>query len=129
MLVKKNGEVASFKNSTGEVTNAIPNHTNMDKMKILVRNAGTPEGMNLLSADKPSNSILTMPPPSASALSTRSNATVNPSIAVPNLPANILADRHTESVVNNLNTSLLNSNNPSVKASTAATAGTMAGGS
>ena len=57
MLVKKNGEVANFKNNQGEITNAIPEHTDMQKMTTLVRNAGTPEGIKLLNEKTPSNAV------------------------------------------------------------------------
>jgi thiol-disulfide isomerase/thioredoxin len=66
MLVKQSGEVASFKNNSGEVTNAIPDHTNEQKMMSLVRTGGTDKGLNIMNeaevvdtgATEPKNSIL-----------------------------------------------------------------------
>ena len=122
MLVKKNGEVASFKNSAGEVSNAIPNHTDVNKMKILVPNAGTPEGMKLLSSTSPSNAVLTMPPPTipsplTQTVQAQSNAAADPSVTVPNLPPNILADRYSPSTVSALNSSLQTTKNTALQAS------------
>lgn len=48
MLVKQSGEVTAFKNNAGEVTNAIPDHTNEDKMLSIVKNGGTAAGMNAM---------------------------------------------------------------------------------
>lgn len=48
LLVKPNGDIQSFKNSSGEKTNAIPNYTDVNKMKVIVRNAGKPEGVSAL---------------------------------------------------------------------------------
>ena len=53
MLIKKNGKAALFKDKTGEVTNAIPEHNDINKMMTIVRSAGTPEGMSLLTGQSP----------------------------------------------------------------------------
>lgn len=49
LLVDSAGNAMNFKQPSGEISNAVPEHTNMTKMTALVRTAGTPEGMNLLS--------------------------------------------------------------------------------
>jgi thiol-disulfide isomerase/thioredoxin len=103
MLIDKDGKPTSFKNNNGEVSNAIPDHTDINKMSILVRNAGKPEGVALLK-DSP--------------LSKASNATVNTNTPTPFIPKNILADRLSESSVNKLNTNLINSSNSLINAST-----------
>lgn len=48
MLVKKNGKVQKFKTESGELTNAVPDHTNLNKMKLIVRNAGKSEAQGLV---------------------------------------------------------------------------------
>ena len=48
MLIKKNGEATTFKDKDGEVTNASPEHNDLNKMMTIVRSAGTPEGIKLL---------------------------------------------------------------------------------
>lgn len=100
MLIDKNGKPTNFKNSNGQVSNAIPDHTDINKMTILVRNAGKPEGID--------------------ALSKASNATINTDTPVPTIPKNILADRLSESSVNRLNANLMNSSNSLVNESTKA---------
>jgi len=66
MLIKKNGEATMFKNKDGEVTNAIPEHNDLNKMMTIVRSAGTPEGIKLLSGEQPNtaatiNNLNTVP--------------------------------------------------------------------
>ena len=50
LLVDSAGNAMNFKQPSGEVTNSVPDHTNMSKMTALVRTAGTPEGINLLNS-------------------------------------------------------------------------------
>lgn len=78
MLVKQNGEAVSFKEPTGEVTNAIPDYKNMSNMSSIVRNAGTPKGLTMIS-------------PSSSTED----------------PRNIVSDRLPSNQINNLNTVLM----------------------
>jgi thiol-disulfide isomerase/thioredoxin len=128
MLVKKNGEVASFKNNQGEITNAIPEHTDMQKMTTLVRNAGTPEGIKLLNEKTPSNAVLSMEtaPSNTIPINTiqeASNKTIQPTTNVPTIPKNILANRIPETKVNQLNTNLVSTQNKSLKEATAPVVG------
>jgi len=121
MLVKKDGSAVSFKNSQGMITNAIPDHTNMNQMKTLIRTAGTPQGQSLLQAtkvNKPNNNILSMKPLSPVPMNTTSNnpvqsasETVEEPISTnqSSTPPNIIADRLSEPTVNHLNTALANS--------------------
>ena len=53
MLVKKNGEATTFQTKDGSVSNAIPDHTNMTNMKAIVKNMGTPQGVNLINNPNP----------------------------------------------------------------------------
>jgi thiol-disulfide isomerase/thioredoxin len=117
MLVKKSGEVATFKTPEGEVTNAIPEHTNMQKMTSLVRTAGTEEGLNLLSGKEPSNAILNIK--KTNTIQAQSNAAVNPETPVPSIPKNIVADRLPSNSVTALNTNLVETKNTSLKNATA----------
>lgn len=50
LLVDSAGNAMNFRQPSGEVTNNVPEHTNMNKMTALVRTAGTPEGINLLNS-------------------------------------------------------------------------------
>jgi thiol-disulfide isomerase/thioredoxin len=115
MLVDKSGNVESFKTEDGQVTNAIPDHTNVQKMTALVRTAGRKEGLNALEESKEPATISVQPP----SISNLSNATVNPSIATPEIPKNILADRLSESSVQKLNANLVRSSNSLLKEATA----------
>lgn len=129
MLVKKNGEATAFKKSSGEVTNAIPDHTNVNKMKLIVRNAGTPEGQALLNQGGPrtNEEIVNMKPLSTYEV-TQQNVVAGE--ASTNLPHNILADRMETAVVNRQNTMLANSKQPELKGAVApAVGGRQAGGS
>jgi thiol-disulfide isomerase/thioredoxin len=119
MLVDKTGKVESFKTEDGQVTNAIPDHTNVQKMTALVRTAGRKEGLDVMEASKMQNEnpeTISMDPPS---LGNLSNATVNPSVATPEIPKNILADRLSESSVQRLNANLVKSSNSLLKEATA----------
>lgn len=109
MLVKKSGEVATFQNEDGESTNAIPDHTDMNKMAIIVRNAGKEKALSLMenSAEE------------RTALQAQSNQAVNPAAPVPKIPKNILADRLTPESVNRLNQNLINASSSLLKEATA----------
>lgn len=114
LLVDKEGNASNFKTDSGEVTNAVPDHTNMTKMQTLVRNAGTPQGLALLKKDGVANSVISMSPP----------GTGNVSNVVPNqqlvaTPKNILADRLSAKNVANQNISLMNSASASLREATA----------
>jgi thiol-disulfide isomerase/thioredoxin len=129
MLVKKNGEATAFKKSSGEVTNAIPDHTDVNKMKIIVRNAGTPEGQALLTQGGPrtNEDIMNMKPLSTYTVSERNVIAGEPST---NIPRNILADRLDSGVVATQNTVLANSKQATLKGAVApAIGGRQAGGS
>ena len=114
MLVKNSGEVTNFKTESGQVTNAIPDYNDKEKMTALVRTAGRPEASSLLE-----NSTISMAPPSQASMSTSlseaSNATVNPETPTPSIPKNIVADRLSESTVKSLNNTLINSSNSLVR--------------
>ena len=44
LLIGKNGKAVNFKNQAGAESEAVPDHGNMENMRAIVRNAGTPEG-------------------------------------------------------------------------------------
>jgi len=114
MLVKKNGEVAKFKDENGEITTAIPNHKDLNQMKVLVRNAGTPEAEQLLETEKVNNSVLKMEPLSpVSGVSTMGTTSIptTPNTPRSNMPNSIVSDRLSSSTVNQLNSVLVNSSN------------------
>ena len=124
MLVKKNGEVASFKNEAGEVTNAIPDHTNMTKMATIVRNVGKNEGVEVLEEatnnKSKKNSVISINTPSIQEMS---NKAASPYEAVPNIPENIVADRMSPKTVETLNNNLVNASNSLLTNSTKAVQG------
>jgi hypothetical protein len=114
MLVDKNGNASKFKNDNGDITNAIPDHTNMVKMQTLVRNAGTPQGISLLRNNRTANSIISMAP-----LGTGNVSDVTPNQPLFNTPKNILADRLSAKNVSNQNSALINSGSASLREATA----------
>lgn len=107
MLVEKSGKVASFKNENGEVTNAIPDHANMENMTAIVRNAGKKEGVALLNKEKTENEVLSVQPLNAKNASVEAKA-----------PNNIVADRFSSESVSKLNSNLVNSQNALLKEAT-----------
>jgi thiol-disulfide isomerase/thioredoxin len=114
LLVDKNGNALKFKSDSGEITNAIPDHTNMTKMETLVRNAGTPQGLSLLRNNRTANSVLSMSPPGSTNVSE-----VAPNEPLFNTPKNILADRLSSKTVRGQNSALLNSGSSSLREATA----------
>ncbi len=102
MLIDKNGKSTLFKDKEGEVSNTIPEYTDMTKMATLVRNAGTPEGQTLLTSEPQATVTPNVKPLSG-------NTSGNTSI---------VADRLSANQVNTLNTQMTNSSNPKVAAAT-----------
>ena len=122
MLVKKNGKVQSFKNKSGEVTNAIPDHTNMNNMSLIVKNAGKEEAVNALEASQ-NMSVAT---PSIQKLSENknnkinnaaNNFIINEEVEI-NTPDNIVADRLSEETVETLNNNLVKASNANISQTT-----------
>lgn len=118
LLVDKNGTASNFKTDSGEVTNAVPDHTNMTKMETLVRNAGTPQGLALLKKSGVANSVISMSPPGTGNVSE-----VAPNQPLVATPKNILADRLSAKNVAHQNISLMNSASASLREATAPVAG------
>lgn len=116
MLINKDGTPATFKNNEGKTTNVIPEHTDMVKMTTLVRNAGTPQGLNLINGSEVANSIQEMSEPSLGNLSHPSGANA-PNLSG-SIPKNIVADRLSPSNVAHLNEVLVNSKNTLLKEAT-----------
>jgi thiol-disulfide isomerase/thioredoxin len=116
MLIKPDGTPVTFKNKEGSNTNVIPEHTNMVKMTTLVRNAGTPQGMNLL--EETVNEIEEISP-----LGTQNSpftgASNEPPAQVENgTPKNIVADRLSRENISRLNANLVASKNALLKEAT-----------
>lgn len=120
VLINKDGTPVQFKNQEGEITNVIPDHTDMLKMKTLVRNAGTPEGLTIVNGTEPANTIQTMSAPSASNYNTTAlTAPLAPSApSSTQVPRNIIADRLSAENIARLNQTLLNSKNTLLKEAT-----------
>ena len=125
LLVKESGEVASFKKPNGEVTNAIPNHTDMQQMTAIVKNVGTANGQSLLdsaeNAENPAavaeNSVFLensiAPENSFEVAENQVNVTTA------GIPKNILADRLSPENVSRLNSALVRSSNSLLREATA----------
>lgn len=131
ILVNNDGKVQSFKKKSGEVTNVIPDHTNMNNMSLIVRNAGKNKAINALEASQ-NMSVAT---PSAQPMSgNNNNNPVNPNNSSNNnntnevnvveeevdltTPENIVADRLSEETVETLNKNLVNASNANIKKTT-----------
>lgn len=106
MLIDKNGNSTLFKDKHGNVSNTVPEYTDMSKMTTLVRNAGTPQGQTLLTISKSEESVV---------------PNVKPLSGTPNVEKNIVADRLSVEQVSNLNTQMANSSNPTVANATKTT--------
>lgn len=122
MLVKKNGKVQSFKNNSGEVTNAIPDHTNMNNMSLIVKNAGKEEAVNVMEGSQ----NMSVDTPSIQKLSENkkniinnaaNNFTINNEVEI-NTPDNIIADRLSEETVETLNNNLVKASNANISQTT-----------
>ena len=50
LLIGEDGKAVNFKGDAAAVSQAVPNHGDMDTMRSIVRNAGTPEGKNILNS-------------------------------------------------------------------------------
>lgn len=137
LLVKESGEVASFKKPSGEVTNAIPNHTDMQQMTAIVKNAGTANGQTLLeNAEEVGSAVNTVG--SGNSVITGNSGAVEPvelsgnsvvagntanvnsaNLSTAGIPKNILADRLSPENVNRLNSALVRSSNSLLREATA----------
>lgn len=146
LLVKPSGEVTKFQDSQGEVKNTIPDYTNMNNMKAIVKNVGTPEGEAALNAStlpiNPEEILTPAPSPMASPIPSTKGVSVSASTknmknvdlpvnttATPvrvsqskettgTLPNTILADRLSAQTVQSLNTQMVNSKNALLKQAT-----------
>jgi thiol-disulfide isomerase/thioredoxin len=121
MLVKKNGEVQSFKNKSGEVTNAIPDHTNMNNMSLIVKNAGKEEAVNVLEESQ----NMSVGTPSVQTLSQNNKGNsdniyevANDDVGLEKTPKNIVADRLSEETVETLNNTLVKASNANISQTT-----------
>jgi thiol-disulfide isomerase/thioredoxin len=112
LLVKQSGEVASFKNDQGEITNAIPEHTDMQKMTAIVKNVGTNAGQNALA----SSEVVTPYVSSSEVIANESVVTPDENTSI---PKNIIADRLSANHVNTLNRTLVRSADQLLKQATA----------
>jgi hypothetical protein len=124
LLVKESGEVTSFKKSNGEVTNAVPNHTDMQQMTAIVKNAGTANGTALLeSAENPAevaaNSVYAENGGLTGNTVELAGNTADGNLTTAGIPKNIVADRLSPENVNRLNSALVRSSNSLLREATA----------
>ena len=111
MLIGKNGQAINFKDSSGAESQAIPDHGNMESMRAIVRNVGTPQGQTILEENSsltpnefnrspearspPSNlthkelSLTQLLPQPVETQEKRSG----PSVSVPNIAADVVSSR------------------------------------
>jgi len=111
LLIGEDGKAVNFKGDAAAVSQAVPNHGDMDTMRSIVRNAGTPEGKNILNssviepaafAESPKN-ILTVasqpmtslpasiPEPDAKHTLPQTVRRFGPTISVPNIAADVVS--------------------------------------
>ncbi len=57
LLIKNNKEPVSFQKENGEVTNVLPVHNDTQTMTAIVKNAGTPEGLNMVGSTNKSSPV------------------------------------------------------------------------
>ncbi len=119
LLVKESGEVASFKKPSGEVTNAIPNHTDMQQMTAIVKNAGTANGQTLLENAEEVGSAGNTGAVEPVELAENSATGNTANLTTAGIPKNILADRLSPENVNRLNSALVRSSNSLLREATA----------
>jgi len=50
LLIGEDGKAVNFKGDAAAVSQAVPNHGDMDTMRSIVRNAGTPQGKSILNS-------------------------------------------------------------------------------
>lgn len=103
LLIGENGKAVNFK-APGPLTSesqSIPDHTNMETMRAIVRNAGTPEGSQILNESEANESeanqsINTVASIGPSLNESRVNGSVNtvasigPSVSPPNIAADVI---------------------------------------
>lgn len=78
LLIKNNKEPVSFQKENGEVTNVLPVHNDTQTMTAIVKNAGTPEGLNMVGSTNKSSpvkeDVLTTQMPKVNSSSNRVNS-------------------------------------------------------
>lgn len=83
MLIGKNGKAVNFKSQDGVESQEVPNHSDMETMTAIVRNAGTEAGENMMSASANVNATAT----ANTSANTSANASANASANVNAKPA------------------------------------------
>jgi len=144
MLVNSAGTAVNFEDKNGNSTAVVPEYTNLNKMKSLVRTAGTPQGIATLNSMAPNSVVLNTKTAKNNGNTTSSvtleevfesipneptsmtmeppslnSITTAPSLPVASAPSNIVADRLNGTTVSAQNSTLQNSAYPTVKSLTA----------
>lgn len=102
LLIGKNGKAVNFKNQAGAESEAVPDHGNMENMRAIVRNAGTPEGEAALENHSTVSATATATAPSLQQQQQQELAeveeptlnqitSVGPSRAPPNIAADVVS--------------------------------------
>ena len=97
LLIGKNGKAVNFKNQAGAESEAVPDHGNMENMRAIVRNAGTPEGEVALENHSTVSGTATAPSLQQQELAEVEEPTLNqttsvgPSRAPPNIAADVVS--------------------------------------
>ena len=98
MLINEKGEAVNFKGANAADSQSVPDHNNMETMRAIVRNAGTPNGTQILSEDPtyiPQGKTVDIstneqtPPSVNNSNSTRSGPS-GPTISPPNIAADMI---------------------------------------
>lgn len=80
MLIGENGKAVNFKGPNAPDSQNVPDHTNMETMRAIVRNAGTPNGTQILSENSINESIN----------QSINNTQTGPSVSPPNIAADMI---------------------------------------
>ena len=111
LLIGEDGKAVNFKGDAAAVSQAVPNHGDMDTMRSIVRNAGTPEGKSIMNSSviepaafaEPTKNILTVasgpmtslpasiPEVEAQHTLPQTVAKFGPTISVPNIAADVVS--------------------------------------
>ena len=88
LLIDEEGKAVNFKSESGAETQSVPDHTNMESMRAIVRNIGTPAGNNIL---KESN-VKTLKHPQVKPQTYIESPTeqLSPTISPPNIAADVV---------------------------------------
>jgi hypothetical protein len=90
MLIDEKGQAVNFKGPNAPDSQSVPDHNNMETMRAIVRNAGTPNGTQILSEEStyvPQSETVEQTTPSVNNIKL---TPTGPSISPPNIAADMI---------------------------------------